>query len=219
MVAFVLPFFARRFLPFSLTIFFLFSFSSGFAVPSLASGLTSDNENSPVDYFMRHRTHCRPHQHQQQQQHTPNSTHSSSSIKDELNDEKRGRSISPSISVEGYACSQCSASFPSRDQLEKHEMAHSPVPPVVSVQTFVSWKKQCCNLYLLGAAAQCSRTTLNFDENRPPPKRKCMRCASVCASQNDETIHLKSKKKEMSTWWLCRIRSFFFNLWSSFTTL
>lgn len=127
------------FCTFSLTIFFSFlfiSFSSGFTVPSLASGLTSDNENSPVDYFMRHHNlsyQQQQHHHQQQQQHTPNSTQSSSSIKDELNDEKRGRSISPSISVDGsYACSQCSASFQSRDQLEKHEMGHSPNPPVVS---------------------------------------------------------------------------------------
>lgn len=114
-----------------------FSFSSGTVVPSLASGLTGDNENSPVDYFMRHHNHSyQQQQHQQQQQHTPNSTQSSSSIKDEMNDEKRGRSISPSISVDGsYACSQCSASFQSRDQLEKHEMGHSPIPPVVS--TFV----------------------------------------------------------------------------------
>lgn len=136
MVVFVSPFLCSTLFAIFIDIFFaLFSISSGFAVPSLASGLTSDNENSPVDYFMRHHSHSyQQQQHQQQQQHTPNSTQSSSSIKDELIDEKRGRSISPSISVDGsYACSQCSASFTSRDQLEKHEMAHSPIPPVVSV--------------------------------------------------------------------------------------
>lgn len=91
------------------------------------SGLTNDHENAPVDYFLKHQP---PQQHQQQ--HTPNSTHSSNSIKDEL-DEKRGRSISPSISVDGsYACSQCSASFLNRDQLEKHELSHSPNSTVVS---------------------------------------------------------------------------------------
>lgn len=96
-----------------------YSFSIN-AVPSLVSGLSGDNENILVDFFMRHPQ-------QQSLQHTPTSAHSPNSIKDEINDEKRGSSISPSISVdESYACSQCSASFLNRDQLEKHELMHSP---------------------------------------------------------------------------------------------
>ena len=111
-------------------IFYLFfSFFLCHLVPSLVSGLSGDNENMPVDFFMKHRA-----------QHTPTSTHSSSSIKDEINDEKRGSSISPSISVDGsYACSQCSASFPNRDQLEKHEheTMHSPSSQQLVVSNFL----------------------------------------------------------------------------------
>lgn len=199
MVAFVLPIFRSTLFAIFIDVFsFRFLYvSSGLTVPSLASGLTSDNENSPVEYFMRHHSHSYQQQqhHQQQQQHTPNSIRSSGSIKDELNDEKRGRSISPSISVDGsYACSQCSASFQSRDQLEKHEMAHSPIPavPAVSVQIHlfhlvektktqrIPEKKTMLRFIPSRATTQYSRTTLNMDENRPPPKRKCMQYARVC---------------------------------------
>lgn len=131
---------------------FISMFSSRFLlchlVPSLVSGLSGDNENMPVDFFMKHRA-----------QHTPTSTHSSSSIKDEINDEKRGSSISPSISVDGsYACSQCSASFPNRDQLEKHEheTMHSPSSQQLVVSNFLTYililfffmnKKTCIVIY------------------------------------------------------------------------
>lgn len=46
-----------------------------------------------------------------------------------------GRSTSPSsssIAENIHACSQCSASFPNRDLLEKHELQHSPNATVVS---------------------------------------------------------------------------------------
>lgn len=97
-------------------------------MPSLASGLTNDSESAAaIDYFMRH-----PFQ-QSHQQHTPGSTQSSGSARDEAMGDKRGRSTSPIASMDGsYPCTQCSASFQSRDQLDKHEMSHSPVPPVVS---------------------------------------------------------------------------------------
>lgn len=57
-------------------------------------------------------------------------------------EEGRGRSTSPSgtsstaaMSLDGpHACVQCSASFPTRDLLEKHEMLHSPNGTVVSTQ-------------------------------------------------------------------------------------
>lgn len=102
----------------------------------MVSGLTSDNENSPVDCLMKH--HQQQQQQHQQQQHTPSSTHSSNSIRDEMHNEKRGRSISPSISADGsYACPQCSASFLNRDQLEKHELLHSPNSLVVSTKTII----------------------------------------------------------------------------------
>lgn len=55
-----------------------------------------------------------------------------------------GRSISPTYSnssnghggVEPYACLQCSASFPNRDLLEKHELLHVPNALVVSPLSF-----------------------------------------------------------------------------------
>ena len=116
-------------------IFFHFSlccFFCVYLVPSLMSGLSGDNENVPVDFFMKHQK-----QQHQQPHHTPTSTHSSNSIKDDINDEKRGSSISPSISVDGsYACSQCSASFQNRDQREKHEAMHSPNSQQSAVSNF-----------------------------------------------------------------------------------
>lgn len=52
-------------------------------------------------------------------------------------EESRGRSTSPhassAMSLDGpHACVQCSASFPTRDLLEKHEILHSPNGTVVS---------------------------------------------------------------------------------------
>lgn len=55
----------------------------------------------------------------------------STSISSQMHDE-RGRSTSPCTSDGAYACSQCSASFPNRDLLEKHELLHSPNALVVS---------------------------------------------------------------------------------------
>lgn len=48
--------------------------------------------------------------------------------------------VSPhSSSVSGadmtHACSNCSATFPNREQLEKHELMHSPTGTVVSIKT------------------------------------------------------------------------------------
>lgn len=78
------------------------------------------------------------------------------SIKDEINDEKRGSSISPSISVDGsYACSQCSASFVHRDLLEKHELMHSPNPQQLVVST-------CCFLFLLLLRSGYAHTQLQY---------------------------------------------------------
>lgn len=145
----------RPLVRFPLTIFLFRLFSLPvFTVPSLPSGLSSDNENSSLNYLGRHLCRPRPYQrrpHEELQQHTPNSTQSSGSIKDELIDEKRGRSISPSISVDGpYACSQCPASFQSRDQLEKHEEEHTSPPSVVvssmhnSIQAIL-WNKKFQN--------------------------------------------------------------------------
>lgn len=53
----------------------------------------------------------------------------------------RGRSASPlsstTLSMDGsHACVQCSASFPTRDLLDKHEMLHSPNGTVVSGVVF-----------------------------------------------------------------------------------
>lgn len=53
-------------------------------------------------------------------------------------EEGGGRSTSPSSSLDGpHACVQCSASFQSRDLLEKHELLHSPNGTVVCFLLFL----------------------------------------------------------------------------------
>lgn len=48
-----------------------------------------------------------------------------------------GAPISPTPSAVGtggpFSCTQCATSFPNKDQLEKHELLHSPNAQVVSI--------------------------------------------------------------------------------------
>lgn len=82
-----------------------------------------------------------------------------------------GRSISPTYSnsshgAEPYACLQCSASFPNRDLLEKHELLHVP-------NALVSCKvchKQFANVYRL------QRHMISHDESTLLRKFKCTDC-------------------------------------------
>lgn len=64
--------------------------------------------------------------------------------------------ISPSSNLVGpggpYGCSQCTTSFPTKDQLEKHELLHSPNAQVVSL--IVSF------FYMLFVSATCILNTL-----------------------------------------------------------
>lgn len=45
-------------------------------------------------------------------------------------------SPSPSVVGGGYSCSQCTTTFAAKDQLEKHELLHSPNAQVVSVNCY-----------------------------------------------------------------------------------
>lgn len=58
---------------------------------------------------------------------------------DESNDDRRiENSNSPNSSIDGsYGCTQCSSSFHSRDQLEKHQLTHSPNSSVVSRDSLI----------------------------------------------------------------------------------
>ncbi|XP_031618409.1 zinc finger protein 1 isoform X2 [Contarinia nasturtii] len=136
----------------------------------------------PVDFFLKH-------QQQQQPQYTPTSTHLSTMLltyKEEINDEKRGSSISPSISVDGsYACSQCSASFLNRDQLEKHEheAMHSP-----NSQQSVSCKKcqkSFANVYRL------QRHMISHDESELLRKFKCNDCDKAFKFKHHLKEHIR----------------------------
>lgn len=86
------------------------------------------------------------HQHQQQQQHHCPFCRESldlGSLKEHLDGGCRARppSSQPSppptavavTSAGQYGCLQCNAAFGNRDQLEKHELLHSPTVQVVSV--------------------------------------------------------------------------------------
>ncbi|XP_059611904.1 zinc finger protein 1 isoform X2 [Phlebotomus argentipes] len=82
-------------------------------------------------------------------------------------EEGGGRSTSPSSSLDGpHACVQCSASFQSRDLLEKHELLHSP-NGTVSCKTC---HKVFANVYRL------QRHMISHDESALLRKFKCTDC-------------------------------------------
>ncbi|XP_055700198.1 zinc finger protein 1 isoform X2 [Phlebotomus papatasi] len=82
-------------------------------------------------------------------------------------EEGGGRSTSPSSSLDGpHACVQCSASFQSRDLLEKHELLHSP-NGTVSCKTC---HKVFANVYRL------QRHMISHEESALLRKFKCTDC-------------------------------------------
>lgn len=62
--------------------------------------------------------------------------------------------VSPTPSLSGtggpFVCSQCTSSFPSKDQLEKHELLHSPNAQVVS-RWFSVFCYDECRMFSVGS--------------------------------------------------------------------
>ncbi|KAI4459768.1 histone h4 transcription factor-related [Holotrichia oblita] len=96
-----------------------------------------------------------------------------------------GASISPTPSVVGtggpFACSQCATSFPNKDQLEKHELLHSPNAQVsckVCNKTFA-------NVYRL------QRHMISHDESAVLRKFKCTECDKAFKFKHHLKEHIR----------------------------
>lgn len=59
-------------------------------------------------------------------------------------------SPSPSVGGGSYNCSQCTTSFAAKDQLEKHELLHSPNSQVVSYILMISFTQLCLKNWDVG---------------------------------------------------------------------
>ncbi|GJQ72820.1 hypothetical protein Trydic_g1470 [Trypoxylus dichotomus] len=96
-----------------------------------------------------------------------------------------GAPISPTPSVVGtggpFACSQCATSFPTKDQLEKHELLHSPNAQVsckVCNKTFA-------NVYRL------QRHMISHDESAVLRKFKCTECDKAFKFKHHLKEHIR----------------------------
>ncbi|GAB0090991.1 Zinc finger protein 1 [Sergentomyia squamirostris] len=97
-------------------------------------------------------------------------------------EEGGGRSTSPSSSLDGpHACVQCSASFQSRDLLEKHELLHSP-NGTVSCKTC---NKVFANVYRL------QRHMISHDESALLRKFKCTDCEKAFKFKHHLKEHVR----------------------------
>ncbi|XP_049820641.1 zinc finger protein 1 isoform X3 [Aethina tumida] len=93
--------------------------------------------------------------------------------------------VSPTPSLSGtggpFACSQCTSSFPSKDQLEKHELLHSPNAQVsckICHKTFA-------NVYRL------QRHMISHDESAVLRKFKCTECDKAFKFKHHLKEHIR----------------------------
>lgn len=125
-------------------------------VPSLTNGLTKEVEeiNPTQDYFIKC-PQCQKgcQSFQSLKEHMEISHSDITSVENGTVNTPNVASPSPGVIGTGgpFGCSQCATSFPSKDQLEKHELLHSPNAQVVSYSLNWSMLKCCvkCRRFLL----------------------------------------------------------------------
>uniref|UniRef100_A0A1Y1MLD0 Zinc finger E-box-binding homeobox protein zag-1 n=1 Tax=Photinus pyralis TaxID=7054 RepID=A0A1Y1MLD0_PHOPY len=156
------------------------------SVPSIANGLTKEVEdlNSTPEYFIK----C-PQCQKGYQSFQALKEHMETAHPDISSVENAGgaipNSVSPTPSILGpsgpYGCSQCATSFTSKDQLEKHELLHSPNAQV----SCKICNKTFANVYRL------QRHMISHDESAVLRKFKCTECEKAFKFKHHLKEHIR----------------------------
>ncbi|KAF5295561.1 hypothetical protein FQR65_LT10424 [Abscondita terminalis] len=156
------------------------------SVPSITNGLTKEVEeiNSNPEYFIK----CPKCQKgypgfQALKEHMESNHTDISSVENATGIIPNSVSPTPSIIGPGgpYGCSQCAMSFTTKDQLEKHELLHSPNAQV-SCKTC---NKTFANVYRL------QRHMISHDESAVLRKFKCTECEKAFKFKHHLKEHIR----------------------------
>ncbi|KAF5297483.1 hypothetical protein FQA39_LY12077 [Lamprigera yunnana] len=156
------------------------------SVPSITNGLTKEVEeiNSTPEYFIKCPQCQKGYQSFQALKEHMESTHTDiSSVENKTSLISNSVSPTPSILGHGgpYGCSQCATSFASKDQLEKHELLHSPNAQV----SCKICNKTFANVYRL------QRHMISHDESAVLRKFKCTECDKAFKFKHHLKEHIR----------------------------